>query len=409
MKEEKPIEQMFQEILRSLREWGMSRNCVRNYYYEGICPIRAYYNDARKELYDEKFTENIVCDIQKKYADGIVSECICKSVRKIVEMMKKYDNGFKWNRMDAGAKENLATDYYTDLLNNYHDDEYKIGLRGKHTINCDVTHIRHFFRWLEACGKETLGQVSLKDVGDFLTHYGELRPSSIGDMLGSLRKLHSFMERQNIPGIDISPALIARPAKRSKLMPTFTQSEAEEILSAVDTGTLLGKRDYAVLIIAKELGMRSGDIANLSLSNIHWEKNEIRFRQRKTGAELVLPLEPVVGNAIADYILNGRPKTDAQHIFVRTRAPYKKMTGMADIIRRYAPHDKYEKLSGFHSFRRGIASQMLNAGVAADTVKGILGHTKIDSLKPYARISGVRLKSCAINLSGIETTREVLR
>jgi site-specific recombinase XerD len=409
MRQEKPIEQMFQEILQTLKDWGESDYSVRNFYYEGIRPIRTYYEDAGLTMYDEAFTKSIVVDLRQKYTDGIVSECICKSTCKFADMMTQYDNGFRWNRIKRGAKETLASAYYTDLLNSYYDNECKIGLRAVLTINKNITNTRHFLRWLEKCGKETLEQITLKDVGVFLTYYGEIRPCTISEMLGSLRNFYAFIKRQNVPGIDFSPALTARPSNRSKLMPTFTKSEAEEILSAVDTATPIGKRDYAVLIIAKELGIRSGDIADLKLNDIQWEKNEIRFQQRKTGAELVLPLEPVVGNAIADYILNSRPKTGDQHIFVRTRAPYRKMTAMVDIVRRYAPHGKYEKFSGFHSFRRGIASQLLNAGVAADTVKCILGHTQIDSLKPYARISDVRLKSCAIDLSGIETTREGLQ
>jgi integrase len=169
------------------------------------------------------------------------------------------------------------------------------------------------------------------------------------------------------------------------------------------------KRDYAILTIAKELGVRSCDIANLKLNDIRWESYEICFQQSKTGVELILPLEPFVGNAIAEYILNGRPKTDSQHIFVRSRAPHTNMTRISDIIIRYAPRNRFEKFSGFHSFRRGLLSSLLNAGIPVDTAKNIAGQTRIDSIKPYARISGVRLKSCALNLSGMESTREVLQ
>jgi hypothetical protein len=94
LKEEKLIEELFCELLQTLRDWGMSKYSVSSFYYEGIRPIRAYYNDAGRTLYDETFTDNIVADIQRKYADGIVSECICKCVRKIAEMIKKYDKVF---------------------------------------------------------------------------------------------------------------------------------------------------------------------------------------------------------------------------------------------------------------------------------------------------------------------------
>ena len=409
LKKEKPIEQLFNELLQSLRDWGMTDYSVRNYYYEGICPIRAYYDGAGKTLYDEAFTETIIADIKRKCIDGIVSECIRKSVCKIAGLLKNYDNGFHWCHIETGTKEVPESNYYSDLANQYHSYECKLGLRTKVTIKGDVRRIRQFFRWLEESVIETLEQLSLMDVSNFLTYYGERRPLSIREMLCSLRKLCAFIKQCDIESLNFSAALIARPAKRSKLRPTFSSLDAEEILAMVDTSTSIGKRDYAILHIAKELGVRAGDIMSLKLSDMSWEGYTIRFRQNKTQAELELPLEPIVGNAIADYILNGRPQTDSNHIFVRTRAPYTKLSSLNNIIRKYAPHGKHEKFSGIHSFRRGIASQLLNAGIDADTTKGILGHVKINSLKPYARISTVRLESCAMNLSGIETTREGLQ
>jgi integrase len=225
----------------------------------------------------------------------------------------------------------------------------------------------------------------------------------------SLRKLDIFVKQNGIASIDFAPALTFRPASRQKLMPTFSHSEAESIVAAVDTDTSTGKRNFAILMVAKELGVRTCDIMNLKLKDIYWESYEIRFRQSKTKVELILPLEPIVGNAIADYILNGRPKTDAPHVFVRSRAPYVKMTSMNNILAKYAPGHNREPRSGFHSFRRGLLSRLLNAGVSTDEAKNIAGHTNIDSLKPYARTSEERLKSCALGLKGIETKVAVLR
>jgi len=272
MKKEQPIEQMFQEILQSLRNWKMSKYSVNNYYYEGIRPIRTYYGDAGLTMYDEAFTESIVADLQRKYDDGIVTEGICKTVRKLADMMKQYDNGFKWSRIKHGAKEKLASAYYTDLLNKYYDDECKIGLRSVLTADKNVTNIRHFFRWLEKYGKATLEQITLKDAGDFLTYYGELRPYTISEMLGSLRNLHAFIQRQNIPGIDFSPALIARPASRSKLMPSFTQSQAEEILSGVVS--VMFRLIYCC-------GLRPVEARQLHVDDVDLETGQIKVLEAK--------------------------------------------------------------------------------------------------------------------------------
>ena len=70
----------------------------------------------------------------------------------------------------------------------------------------------------------------------------------------------------------------------------------------------------------------------------------------------------------------------------------------------YTPGDG----KGFHSFRRYVASSMINYEVPVDTVKEILGHTQMDSMKSYMRISQEKLSMCALRLNGIEVHQEDL-
>ena len=69
----------------------------------------------------------------------------------------------------------------------------------------------------------------------------------------------------------------------------------------------IGKRDYAMMVLAAQSGLRACDVVRLELGSINWRTREICLTQHKTGEPLSLPLEPESGNAIADYILNGRP------------------------------------------------------------------------------------------------------
>ena len=197
-------------------------------------------------------------------------------------------------------------------------------------------------------------------------------------------------------------------------MPVFTASEVTAITNSVNPASAMAKRDTAVFAIAKSVGLRAIDIVNMKLSNIDWNNNELRITQHKTAVELTLPLEPYVGNAIADYILNERPKTACEYVFVRARAPHKQLssTGIGDRLRLHMKKAGVNYISGdmkgFHSFRRYVATRMLDENIPADTVKQILGHTQIDSLKPYIRISQNRLLSCSLGLGGIEVQQEVL-
>jgi integrase len=82
-----------------------------------------------------------------------------------------------------------------------------------------------------------------------------------------------------------------------------------------------------MFLLALRTGLRSIDIINLKLSDIKWKTNVIEIVQEKTGMPLVLPLLSDVGNAIADYILNGRPYSQLPHIFLQTQAPYQSLAG----------------------------------------------------------------------------------
>ena len=55
-----------------------------------------------------------------------------------------------------------------------------------------------------------------------------------------------------------------------------------------------------------------------------------------------------------------------------------------------------------------VASSMINQEVPIDTVKEILGHTQIGSMKAYMRISRDKLAMCALGLDGIEVVQEAL-
>lgn len=91
--------------------------------------------------------------------------------------------------------------------------------------------------------------------------------------------------------------------------------ESDQIIQAVDRNTPVGKRDYAMLLLARYTGLRAVDVIHLQLQDIDWHKNEISIVQHKTQRPLVLPLENIVGNAIVEYILNARPQSDSQSLF----------------------------------------------------------------------------------------------
>lgn len=106
--------------------------------------------------------------------------------------------------------------------------------------------------------------------------------------------------------------------KPHKTYPFLEEEELEKIKSVLlgDDCTNLTLRDKAIVTIAFYTGLRGCDIAALRFDNIDWEHNIIHLIQNKTGAPLTLPLRPVVGNAIFDYVEQERPGSDNETIFL---------------------------------------------------------------------------------------------
>src|SRR5271163_742148 len=80
-----------------------------------------------------------------------------------------------------------------------------------------------------------------------------------------------------------------------------------------------------MVVLAVSTGLRCCDIVALRLDEIDWRRDEIRLVQAKTSRPLVLPLPPLAGNAVAEWILHGRPDCGAPEVFVRLKAPLVKL------------------------------------------------------------------------------------
>ena len=153
------------------------------------------------------------------------------------------------------------------------------------------------------------------------------------------------------------------------------------------------------------MGLRSVDIFNLKRSDIDWRRREINITQTKTGKPLNITLEIESGNAIFDYLLNARQECDVPNVFLCSKYPLGALQRQAarGIIQKYIADAGIENAAqnryGFHSFRRAFGTRLLESGTPVHLLSQLLGHTHIDSAKPYMSTSEKGLKECCLPLS----------
>ena len=221
---------------------------------------------------------------------------------------------------------------------------------------------------------------------------------------GILKRFLQYLALSGNTEEDLSLKLIPvkRTSSSARLPATLTLEQIEQIVSTVDRESPQGKRDYAVLMIAIKLGIRTCDIRNLRPSNIDWEQHTVSFTQIKTGEPLTLPLPIDVGWAIIDYLKNGRPVSDNPQIFLRAVAPYTPLNNLDNILIKHMrkagiPLDSLQH-HGLHALRHSLATHMLDEEIPITSIQGVLGHVNATSTEKYIGVNVRQLRSCALEV-----------
>ena len=191
--------------------------------------------------------------------------------------------------------------------------------------------------------------------------------------------------------------------KGEKIPQTFTTDEIMRTIAVINRDTAIGKRDYAMLMLASRTGLRPCDIIGLKLKHLRFDTDSIEISQQKTGKMLVLPLTEEVGTALIEYLRNGRPKSDYDTVFLRHCAPYKPFASRGNrIVGRHmkrAGIDRYnEREPGFRAFRHSLAGSMLENNVSIYKIQDFLGHESPDTTMRYIKIDTAELKNCALEV-----------
>jgi len=274
--------------------------------------------------------------------------------------------------------------------------------------NTIISHRKSLFKFtdfLDSRGVDSVSNISLDDANIYIKTILCNYSHSVSKLhMGIMKKfLHYLFESDKLYD-DISSKLIKVKFSNApvNLPTTFTHEEIDKMLSCVDRESPMGKRDYAILMLAAKLGLRTSDIRNLTPKNIDWQNHEIRITQVKTGEPLILPLPIDVGWAIIDYLKNARPQVDEQRIFLQVIAPYSVLQNPDNVLIRYMQRAciSYKRLNhhGLHTLRHSLATHMLEQQIPITTIQSVLGHINAQSTMKYTAIDVNQLKQCALEV-----------
>lgn len=127
-----------------------------------------------------------------------------------------------------------------------------------------VFPLRKFTEFLCSRNIFTLNNVMAIDITDYASTLNDYVSTTRNTHLSRIRDFLLFSFKTNQSKANLSIFVGKSRHKPADILPSvYSKDEISQILPAVDRANPIGKRDFAILVLASNLGMRSGDIANL--------------------------------------------------------------------------------------------------------------------------------------------------
>ena len=399
---------------QAMMKLDLSDKTKSNYTSDGFADVLRFFVAENEIQYSVELLENFVNEAYRKYRNNEICRSKYHNICKITTWIKEYHDTQTITQKNRTPKSfEYAAPKFEALIEEYISCSANEKLLKNSTIAVYSCAVRRFFREMKSKNITEYAQIKLKDVSDCISSVAKHGSGNVATVLNAMKSFTDFIREKHPDFPDIAPALLGKPAKHRKIYRGYTEEEIERILIQVDKSTAKGKRDYALLMIARYTGLRGIDIVSLTFENIDWQKSEIRIVQAKTGIPLVLPLNVSVGNAIAQYILEARPQSECRKIFLRMQRPYTGLSSRSlwSVFCQYAflvVEKGNELRHGPHAFRRGIGTRMLEAGVSHFVISDVLGHSSSSSLLRYTAVSVNNLRQCSDTLESIPVMQEEL-
>jgi site-specific recombinase XerD len=221
-----------------------------------------------------------------------------------------------------------------------------------------------------------------------------------------IRTFLRFLRWSDLNSQDLARFVPRTPCYRLAHLPArLAWDDVRCAIDAISEATPAGVRNRAILLLLATTGLRNKELRSLELRDIHWRKAEVLVRRTKAGRDRVVPLLQEAGEALAEYVLHARPKSDSQRVFLQHIAPVRPIDSssvISRIVRSALERAGIElpDVAGAHLVRHSLATQLVRHRRPINEVADLLGHRSIDTTAIYVKVALPQLADVALPFPG---------
>ena len=293
------------------------------------------------------------------------------------------------------------------------------------TISEYYLDLRMFLRFMKLMRNDMpistdLDDIDIRDID--IAFIREIDTSDIFDFLSYLANDRAVNPESSAPEYGISPAARARklsaiksfykyltvrtkqlqenpvadleyPKLRKSLPKYLTMDQCSALLQAVSGPN--EKRDYAILMLFLNCGIRRSELVGLNLSDVYEDRIRVVGKGNK---ERFVYFGSACRKAIDAYlpIRNKQVLTDNRALFGSRDNNRISVTAVHRLVKKALLQAGLDSTQFYaHKLRHTAATMMLSGGVDVKTVQEVLGHENLNTTQIYTHIENTELKIAA--------------
>jgi integrase/recombinase XerD len=362
----------------------------------------------RDEIY---YSENLGIDfVEKKFNifqkdfKGILKRSDVQNLR-VIRMLGDFQLHGSVLRRYYKHKEILDNQHFIGVIEDFKqycaDKDYSAVTIGHYTKLS-----AKFLDYVDSHKLTSCSEINLSLINNYIKTLAGYTYKTVEQQLCSLRAFVKYLHINSLVSTDYSLKIpMIQSRKQTRIPSVWSVDDLKKLIAAIDRGNPMGKRDYAIILLACRLGLRVSDIKRLTFENFHWDTKQLVLVQSKTRTTINLPLVQDVGWAVIDYLKYGRPDVETSCVFIRHVAPFLPFSEndhLSQIIVKYMKLAHIpissKKRVGMHSLRHTLASLLLENDTPLPVISDVLGHVDTESTSVYLKVDIKKLKECPLNI-----------
>ncbi len=273
-----------------------------------------------------------------------------------------------------------------DTLRQYADYLVESGL-SELTVKNYVADLKHLASWLAHNGGGTLLALCGEDIEAYrldLVSATAHPPATVNRRLQAIRKFFRYALERGLAEVDPSLGIKLLPQSRSEGPRALDSSEVERLLGAVRQGSsrLVG-RDYAIIQVMLQTGIRVGELTRLRLSDVELSGNrgQLRISGESVSGTREVPLNSSVRKAVGDYLME-RAGSASDHLFLSVKGEPLSARSVQRLVTTYARAAGLEDVTTY-TLRQTYGQQLLKDTGDLSLVARLMGHKRLETAVKY--------------------------